>query len=223
MGEQARPALPEGVQTHLDIVRDRLASLAEGAPTGEVLHDLDLAFDRAFEAALTAGQDKRSGKDSGHRLVPDFGVLIAERARRLREDAGWTQAQVAEAMTRLGFKWTRVTVAEVELGTRRVSMEELVGLAAMYGEPLLLLLTPDVGDRLEFPRKRGLDPADVVGLMLGEGGRIGPGGADWGPAARIALVREPNTASDWRPARALWERRTRGYGTGPRQLGEVGS
>ena len=53
---------------------------------------------------------------------------IASRLRTAREMAGLTQGQVA---TRFG--WHRPTVSEIEAGRRRVSAEELVALADLYG------------------------------------------------------------------------------------------
>jgi hypothetical protein len=108
-------------------------------------------------------------------------------------------------------------VAEVERGGRKVSLEELTGLAALYGEPALYLLLPGEGDHVPFPENRTLKPEDVAVLFIGDGGRIGAGGSQWGEPARIARVREPGTENDWRPARALWERRAKGYGRGLRQ------
>ena len=52
---------------------------------------------------------------------------IASRLRMARDMAGLTQGQVAKAL-----KWHRPTVSEIEAGRRRVSAEELSGLAALY-------------------------------------------------------------------------------------------
>ena len=53
---------------------------------------------------------------------------IASRLRLARETAGLTQAQVAKNQ---GLH--RPTVSEIEAGRRRVSAEELSGLAEVYG------------------------------------------------------------------------------------------
>ena len=53
---------------------------------------------------------------------------IASRLRLSREMAGLTQNQVAKS-----FNWHRPTVSEIEAGRRRVSAEELLALAEMYG------------------------------------------------------------------------------------------
>ena len=53
---------------------------------------------------------------------------IASRLRLSREMAGLTQGQVAKSLD-----WHRPTVSEIEAGRRRVSAEELLPLAEMYG------------------------------------------------------------------------------------------
>ena len=45
-------------------------------------------------------------------------------------------------MAELGFGWRRVTVAEVEAGDRRVSLEEVVALGLRFEEPALQFLLP---------------------------------------------------------------------------------
>lgn len=53
---------------------------------------------------------------------------IAKRLRLAREMSGLTQGQVARSRG-----WHRPTVSEIEAGRRRVSAEELYGLAELYG------------------------------------------------------------------------------------------
>lgn len=53
---------------------------------------------------------------------------IATRLRRAREAAGLTQGQVAKMM-----KVHRPTLSEIEAGRRRVSADELIKLAEIYG------------------------------------------------------------------------------------------
>jgi transcriptional regulator with XRE-family HTH domain len=66
--------------------------------------------------------------------------------RRLRAKRGWTQEALAEEMDRAGFDWSRVTVAqsENEIGSaarsRRVTIEELIGLAMVLRTTVLELL-----------------------------------------------------------------------------------
>jgi transcriptional regulator with XRE-family HTH domain len=58
-------------------------------------------------------------------------VALARKLRASRLDAGMSQAEVAEAV---GL--SRVAVAEIEAGRRKVSSIELNALARAYGRPL---------------------------------------------------------------------------------------
>lgn len=63
--------------------------------------------------------------------MPDYETkrqAIASRLRLSREMAGLTQGQVAKSLD-----WHRPTVSEIEAGRRKVSAEELLVLAEMYG------------------------------------------------------------------------------------------
>jgi hypothetical protein len=63
--------------------------------------------------------------------------VAAERTRQKTE-----QKDLAAAMSTLGHDWTQRTVAEVEGGRRRVSLDELVGLALALGRTPPELLSP---------------------------------------------------------------------------------
>jgi transcriptional regulator with XRE-family HTH domain len=203
----AKPRLPAGVRQHVDVLEDRLRQLTEGAPVREVGTDLDRAYQQAFHAAEDAGREHKYD-DRHTAAIRDFGEIVADNLRRLRNDAGWTQAQLAEAMSGVGYDWKRITVAEVEGATRKVSLEELLALAALYGVPMATLLVPGV-DYLRWAGGRSLSPEDVRDLVLGTGARIGDHGPDWGPAMRATGV---TVGEDWRPAPALGKRTRLGYG-----------
>jgi len=68
--------------------------------------------------------------------------VVGMNLRALREAAGLTQAELGQAMVKLGFPWqSRQTVAEVEAGRRHAALEELVALAAYFDMPVNTLLT----------------------------------------------------------------------------------
>ena len=122
--------------------------------------------------------------------------------KHLRERAGWTQAQLATTITRLGFDFKRVTIAEVERGGRRISLEELLAFAALFGQPVAMLLLPgyltrEPADLVNFPLDRKLDPRDVAALVLGPDGKVQYGNHHWQSPQRVAGVTD---ADDWRPA-----------------------
>jgi transcriptional regulator with XRE-family HTH domain len=69
---------------------------------------------------------------------------LAANIRTRRAGAGRSQAELADAMRRLGHRWNRATVAAVEGGNRSVSVPELLALALVFGEPIGELL--DAGE-----------------------------------------------------------------------------
>jgi transcriptional regulator with XRE-family HTH domain len=69
---------------------------------------------------------------------------LAANIRNRRAGAGRSQAELADAMRRLGHRWNRATVAAVEGRARSVSAEELLALALVFGAQLGELL--DTGD-----------------------------------------------------------------------------
>ncbi len=73
--------------------------------------------------------------------IETLGAEIARAVRELREDRGWSQEQLAAEMASLGFRWSRMTVTEVEGRRQRsVSIEELLGLAHVFDVGLRRLL-----------------------------------------------------------------------------------
>lgn len=93
---------------------------------------------------------------------------MSKRLRFAREIAGFSQAQVAEA---LGIH--RPSVSEIEAGRRRVSAEELVALARLFGVSLEWLVGEDQPDpdrsgvRVELAARElsKLDPDDLERLF----------------------------------------------------------
>lgn len=76
-----------------------------------------------------------------------FTELLRRNLRAARAAAELDQAQVRDQMQALGFKsWQRSTVSAVEHGTRKLSVEELVGLALVYGTSPARLFRPDDGE-----------------------------------------------------------------------------
>ena len=134
-----------------------------------------------------------------------FAGVIGANLKALRLEADWTQLALAEAMKALGFRWQRITCAEVEIATRRVTMEEVFALSVLFAVPVVEMFAPPEGTVVEW-RHGDLAGADVVELFVGEGGAPGEGGTSWRTAARAAG--KPRTRSDRRPAVDLWANRT---------------
>lgn len=212
MASEQHPDMPEDVRERASVLLEGLARLASGAEVHEVADAVDRAYEAVYDAARAAGEARRGDRSKIIERLVSFGDIIADHLRSRRAWAGWTQTQLAQAMARLGFDWKRQTVAEVELGTRRVSLEELLGMAALFSESLPSLIRPGDGDRLRFPDDRALDPRDVRALLDATEAT----GPLWPPAARVARVRGPGTDSDWRPGRDLWRQRRAGSRTAGR-------
>jgi len=104
-----------------------------------------------------------------------LGDVLADRVRYFRDIRRWTQDELAEQMSLLGFNWNRVTVAEVEGKGRgrRVTIEELVALAMTFGTGVTHLLAPDSGET-RIAEKLSLTPAEMRAAMFLGRGDSGP-------------------------------------------------
>lgn len=80
-----------------------------------------------------------------------------------------TQSELAERMTKLGFVWTRVTVAEIEgPKRRRVPLDEWLGVAQVFGIPAMRLLETPRGTKLTIAAGlQGLSVFEVLKLLAG--------------------------------------------------------
>ena len=164
------------------------------------------AFNTAQEKAFAMAPEPPTDEDDmwNRHMVTSFGDIVGSNLKAVRGESGWTQEKLAEAMTNAGFDWKRVTCAEVEADTRRISMEELLTVAALFAVPAIELMLPkDV--ELELPYA-GLRTSQVQELMLGRGGRVGEGGTGW-PVARKALGSP--TRKVYGPAIDLWRARAK--------------
>lgn len=69
--------------------------------------------------------------------------LFAERARALRQAREWSQEDVAQRMTKLGFSWRQSTVAKTEAADRPIRVNEAAALATIFAVNLGELVTPE--------------------------------------------------------------------------------
>lgn len=215
----ARPQMPKEIAEHVRVFEERLAQLAEGAAPAEVVNDILRASDQAIRAAQTVArqQDKQPRRTAA---VLTSWQVIGFNLGQIRRGAGISQAELATAMDRAGFPWKRITVAEVEGGKRRTSIEELLGLAAVFGVPVVRLLVPHHSDCMTLTdgqpgQRRVLDAGEVEELLVGQAGKVGRGGAAWQAARRAAGLFDEDE-DDWRPAAARDRRVGLGYGEGRR-------
>jgi transcriptional regulator with XRE-family HTH domain len=193
----SRKRLPEAVAEHLDAHHDALAAITTGEDrTDDAVH----AADQALRAAMASAPQPASTWMSPAEM--DFAGIIGHRLSETRNESGWSQTQLAEAMSRYVPSWTRSTVAEIETGRRNVSHEELVILAALFAEPVVRFMIPTDDTPLHLDHA-SVPPAALSELLLGKGGSVGTGGRNWNVALRVA-----NQPGARRPAPDLWKNRS---------------
>ncbi len=202
--------LPETVEAEISSLTEAVEQVIQQQGTGfEKLHG-------ALDGLLRAVADVAEVEDHpGWGTKTDLPTIVAENLRALRDEAGWTQAQLAESMTQMGFEWKRITVAEVENTTRRISIEELCALASLFAVSMFSLLLPSGPSDIELNDTRYLDAKTLRELMLGPGGELGAGGPTWLAAARAAGT--PRGSADVRPTVDLWRNRARQENNTPRK------
>ena len=202
---KTHPKLPEEVEEAIGSLTAAMLALTHGDDPAPLSDEAADAFNTALTAATEHGARNRpvvSGFDKPH--LAEFGDIVGARLKALRTEAGWTQERFAQTMTECGWQWTRVTTAEVESNDRRLTMEELFTVAALFSVPAIELILPDEKQSLEL-QHAVLDTEEVLELLLGRGGNIGTGGPGW-PVARRALGRRKNKVDG--PAADLWRTRS---------------
>lgn len=68
--------------------------------------------------------------------------VLAARLPVLRDTNGWSQQDLADRLAELGYPLGRVAVAKIEGGSRGVSLDDAVAIAAAFDVPLPLLVLP---------------------------------------------------------------------------------
>jgi len=96
--------------------------------------------------------------------------VLVRNIRAARSRLGLDQADVVARMRALGYEtWYRQTMGKVERAERRVSAEEILGLAAALETTVARLMTPLWEDKwIELPSGESLRVGAVVTLVTGE-------------------------------------------------------
>jgi transcriptional regulator with XRE-family HTH domain len=202
MSAKSRNTPPPEIKGYVADISAALTAISEGEDRQD---DLYRALDGAVRTAAKLGRPVTAGSTWSQALEATFGDIIGDNVKALRNEAGWSQAAVAEAMASLGFDWKRITMAQTEAAVRRVTFEELLGLAVLFAVPVVELLLPQQApdDQTVLEWHSGvLPPSVLLELLLGSSGALGRGGLTWRAAARAAGA--PRGARDWRPAADLW-------------------
>lgn len=200
MPELGDDALPESAEQHLAGISSALR-MAFGTNGSDQAEALAVAYEYFVAAKVLAVRTaQRRAPAAGEVQAVDFTDIVASRLQEHRVMAGITQAYLAAVMKRLGFKWSRMTVTEVEGGSRKVALDELLALAALYAVPMVEFLLPYEGESLRYPALGDVE-GSVVQVMV-----VGPSdGPNWAPALTLTL--DQPDAPNWRPAYPYWEKR----------------
>lgn len=95
----------------------------------------------------------------------DLYTQIGERIKQAREDQGWTQAQLGEA---LGY--SQAAIGNYELGRRHIGLDDLYKIAEALNKPYSYFLGVDkqveAETRRELEQKVRRDMADFVGVRM---------------------------------------------------------
>ena len=204
----------EEIGDYLEAIRANLWDVAvDGSPMSRDRREaLEADLLDAIEAALAERQRRRAAEP-----LPDNPLLrrvtvtdvVAAAIRTIRDNAELTQAEMARLMVKAGFvTWKRITVAEVESGKRKLSIEEMMGVAALFDVPVAFLMTSTLPDQVVMLNERHLlTPAQAQTLITGVPIDESWSGVQMLPtkAASASLVEEGE--DDWRPnggEGALW-------------------
>jgi transcriptional regulator with XRE-family HTH domain len=193
---------PSELQPHLKAISEAFMAITRGE---DPEHHAEVVYRATDSAMREAWSLIPQGPVTWDTPAPaSFAEIIGANIRALRDEAQWSKEQVAKAMERLGFAWKRLTVTEVEGAYRRLSLEELLAIAALFAVPAIKLLLPDARTALDWPL-RALYPPVVHELFLGRGGTVGDGGVRW--RAPVVALGGPTAKDDFRPAADLWRNR----------------
>jgi len=91
-------------------------------------------------------------------------TVIGQNIKRLREESGLTQTDLAEEMLRRGFGWRKETVFQSESERRTVSIVEILGLCLIFGSPLDAILLPKGSETAKTSRKHEVQLTDTLAL-----------------------------------------------------------
>lgn len=97
------------------------------------------------------------------------GAALGRQLRRIRKRKGWTQQQLSAELDELGFVVHPTAILKIEKGTRAVTVDEWLGLAAALSVPPPLLLLPLGSEhRVEITQKSRIHPHLALEWVTGD-------------------------------------------------------
>lgn len=119
--------------------------------------------------------------------------VFRKRLREVRQIRGWTQKELAEALSRTGADLNEFTITRMESGKRRVSLDEAVAIAAVLGPSLLHMVVPlEERGRVDLAPKM---PAKVIDARAWIRGQRPLRRAD----EQLFYFQTPPSEADWFP------------------------
>jgi transcriptional regulator with XRE-family HTH domain len=73
------------------------------------------------------------------RLLLNHERVLCQKVAQLREERGWSQAELARRLSAIGFEMHQTTVAKLEAGKRPLRVAEAIALAQVFGLPLIAM------------------------------------------------------------------------------------
>jgi transcriptional regulator with XRE-family HTH domain len=101
------------------------------------------------------------------RLTPE--QIAGRKLGSLRNERGWSQAEVATHMKAYGYSWVQSTVGRIEAGQRPLRLNEVVHVAALFGvSPIEFLVPNTTPDNLQQDIKASEEGRAHVAAQLEE-------------------------------------------------------
>lgn len=130
-----------------------------------------------------------------------YGEVLARNVRGLRSRKGIGQKSLATRMRALGYTaWFTQTVGKAERGERRITSEEVLGLAYALEVTVRQLLSPQPDDkRVGLPNGESVDVLSVLRMLAGStDGAITWNGDDpvFGPVPPMGHFSAPGPEDD---------------------------
>ncbi|MFI5803001.1 helix-turn-helix domain-containing protein [Streptomyces sp. NPDC051561] len=72
--------------------------------------------------------------------------VVGRRVKSLRVTRGWSQQELATRMATKGYQWRQTTVAKTEAADRPIRVNEVQGLASIFGVTVSDLMTVPIDD-----------------------------------------------------------------------------
>lgn len=72
-------------------------------------------------------------------------AVVATNLRTLRKTAGISQGELSRLVAKTGYDLSEQAIGNIEIGKRRVQIDDLIALGEALGVPAMSLLRPDAG------------------------------------------------------------------------------